>query len=654
MRCYIQSSLFVLLLLFCSRPIAGQGTIKSINNTKQITTFHNYENGFLLYGSLQGEIGVFDGIQFQPIDNINARINKFITVKDQIFILSSKGIYKLENASVNQWSGNHIDALDATNDLKILITSSGVMHRSGDSYSPDTKEFYNYNTIKQGHIFENDNLTYIQIDQKLFKKDKSWKEVLLFNDSSATGILLNQDFIYADSSAIVSFDPNRYIDSLITFSNPSFAQVFENSKSNILVLQDHSLQEYNLSKKRAGKSIEIDVEHILDHSMDDWGSHWFISEDKIIQYIPESIKLDPLPKLEITDVLIDGKAVNSIKSAIKIDNNNFDIKVQYEGCHLIYPQELYFQHKVIADNSNNYSTSLGDWSKPSKKREFEIRNLQNGNYEILVRTSVDGTYHKISDPIKVKINNNNLFYLWLLAISAGILIILLSLYFNYRYNVLKEKTEKERRALIQKNELLNLQQKALQLQMNPHFLFNSLNSIQGLIATNENQKARKYLREFSLLMRGILNQSRKSEISIEEETKYLNNYLSLEMMANNDKFQYEIDHSDDVDDQWMIPNMIIQPFVENAILHGLKGRETGNITIKFYIEDAILICSVEDDGVGRQASFKKKGENHESVAVELTNNRLNKRFVNPIQYEDLFDKKGNALGTRVIIKLIRV
>ena len=209
-------------------------------------------------------------------------------------------------------------------------------------------------------------------------------------------------------------------------------------------------------------------------------------------------------------------------------------------------------------------------------------------------------------------------------------------------------------------ELLMLEQKALRLQMNPHFIFNALNSIQALVSSNDSKTARLYLAKFSKLMRQILDNSRRTSIPLENEIATLENYLAIEQFCNNHRFDYHIDYDDDLDVESIeIPPIIVQPFVENAIVHGVTQLDKkGKIIVRFFIEKEVLICEVEDNGIGRSAAAKMKSQRdqqHKSTALLITQERLdtlNKKSVQPsISVRDLVDERGEPNGTCVRIRI---
>jgi hypothetical protein len=214
----------------------------------------------------------------------------------------------------------------------------------------------------------------------------------------------------------------------------------------------------------------------------------------------------------------------------------------------------------------------------------------------------------------------------------------------------RKRFRSERKALV-------MEQKLLRSQMNPHFIYNSLYSIQNFIVTEKPDKASIYLSKFSRLVRNILDSSTQEFVPLEKEISTIENYLELQKVRYAGKFDYTIDIADEIDPEiTMIPPMLAQPFIENAIEHGIKHRETtGRIEIRFSINDHTLIFEVEDDGVGRQKAFEletAQEPNHQSMATSLTHERLknlNRKHSKKIFLDilDLKNEEGDAAGTKV-------
>jgi tetratricopeptide (TPR) repeat protein len=217
-----------------------------------------------------------------------------------------------------------------------------------------------------------------------------------------------------------------------------------------------------------------------------------------------------------------------------------------------------------------------------------------------------------------------------------------------------------KKTLTLQKELAEYEQKALHLQMNPHFVFNCLGSISSFIVQNGTDSAIKYLSKFSKLMRLTLEYSKESLIPIDREIESLQNYLELEQLRFNNVFDFNIAKSKDIEDDMALPPLLLQPFVENAIIHGLvPKKEQGKIDIDFFINGQSLICTITDNGIGFNKSQQLK-ENlvnvHKSMALDITRKRLEmmEAYTSKTAHVDIQELKsesGQAIGTKVVLKL---
>lgn len=208
-------------------------------------------------------------------------------------------------------------------------------------------------------------------------------------------------------------------------------------------------------------------------------------------------------------------------------------------------------------------------------------------------------------------------------------------------------------------ELAESRLNALRAQMDPHFIFNAITTIQHFILNNEKLAALSYLDELSNLIRKFLEHSRRPRISLTEEIELLIAYINLESMRFSDKFGFMMNVDDDIDmDNIEIPSMLIQPYVENAIKHGLMHKtEYGTLSIHISSRENVLVCVVEDNGIGRAASKKInqwREKEHNSIGMEVTKERLeilnvtyNRNF--NVEVIDLHNEDGDAIGTRVVL-----
>jgi tetratricopeptide (TPR) repeat protein len=262
-----------------------------------------------------------------------------------------------------------------------------------------------------------------------------------------------------------------------------------------------------------------------------------------------------------------------------------------------------------------------------------------------------------------KLSEKNLL---IVAISVALALALVSVFLFYRSfrhkRIYLQLQEKQKESEYNKA-LAEMEIKSLRAQMNPHFLFNSLNSIRNYIIKNESKLASEYLANFASLMRKILDASQQSSLSLEEEIEMIKLYMDLERMRFSNKFNFEVKVLNDLDTANLnIPTMAIQPFIENAIWHGLLPKEDhdGKLIIQFRLneldQDEIL-CEVIDNGIGRKASENAKSnlKRHQSKGIKITEMRLAQLSKNSeskhIEFVDLTAPDGQSLGTKVIIHL---
>jgi hypothetical protein len=221
---------------------------------------------------------------------------------------------------------------------------------------------------------------------------------------------------------------------------------------------------------------------------------------------------------------------------------------------------------------------------------------------------------------------------------------------------------KQQRAQLQlQYKLSETELQVLRLQINPHFMFNALNSIYSLIISNDVSKAETYLIKFSRMLRNTLNQSTSTLIELQEELTTLTHYIDLEQLRLSHSFSYTITvDSGSVDESYKIPPLLLQPFVENALLHGLKNKVAGNgiLSITINQTDAMLHITITDNGIGRKAAAELKTQTtttHASKGIAITTQRIIALSTNDMHASvtivDNTDDNGVAVGTSVHIQL---
>jgi tetratricopeptide (TPR) repeat protein len=253
----------------------------------------------------------------------------------------------------------------------------------------------------------------------------------------------------------------------------------------------------------------------------------------------------------------------------------------------------------------------------------------------------------------------------------GIISVLMLSFIIVRNVSLKRKNEKNSRELAEnelqlqklqsQQQLSELEMQTLRSQMNPHFIFNCLSSINRFILKNKTEEASDYLTKFSRLIRMVLNNSRQSFISLEDELETLRLYLEMERLRFKNSFDYSFTYNNSVEaGSIFIPPLLLQPFAENAIWHGLMNKQdNGFLNFDFSVEEKLLICIITDNGVGRERAKllkSKSAEKQKSMGLKITTERLSLLNNNSSQQtfftiEDLTDENGNAIGTRVHLKI---
>lgn len=317
-----------------------------------------------------------------------------------------------------------------------------------------------------------------------------------------------------------------------------------------------------------------------------------------------------------------------------------NITVSYIALDYTHPSHIQYSYKLNHDSG---------WFE-TQGNTLEFGSLEPGKYLLEIRAK--GLDTKWGAPVKIRFTVHPPFWKTWWFILLSVLMFAALLFFLIRYYFRIKQTE-EKEKLITKTRIISLEQQALQAMMNPHFIFNVMNSIQYFINTKENTMANQVLTGFARLIRKNLDICNKSYISVEEEVSYLNLYLSLEKMRFGEKMAYSIEVDRDIDVQQMyIPSMLLQPYVENAIWHGIMPKDSpGTINISIRKRNDELNIEIADDGVGIENSKKQKTGDHISRGMQLTGQRvvlLNKFRPNQIKIQVSQITSG---GTRVHISV---
>ncbi|HEX7412847.1 MAG TPA: histidine kinase, partial [Bacteroidia bacterium] len=402
----------------------------------------------------------------------------------------------------------------------------------------------------------------------------------------------------------------------------------------------------SFGKTEGFKGLECNTGGLCEDSS---GSVWFGTVNGLVKHNPvKFISNDNEARLSFTGLKLfydDTILPQNAKLASKLNNIRFD----FMGVCLTNPEKVLYIHKL-----DGFERS---WSPATTQNNVTYGNLPPGNYVFKVRCcNNQGVWS--TEPLTFSFSVDAPYYKrwWFILSSIGFIALIIFTLFRVRLNQLKREQEKETKTQIEiaKNEL-----KALRAQMNPHFLFNSLNSIQHYIVSNKGDEAAFYLNRFAKLMRMILANSEKTTITLNEEINGLKIYIELEQMRFSNLFDFDIKVDETIDaDYEQIPSMLLQPYVENAILHGLVPKDGGGILkINFFIKENFLHITIEDNGIGRKKAAEIKNQSrksHDSMGMKITKDRL--RLLSNVQqvsytvtFTDLQDAQNNPLGTHVEI-----
>jgi ligand-binding sensor domain-containing protein len=378
---------------------------------------------------------------------------------------------------------------------------------------------------------------------------------------------------------------------------------------------------------------------------------WVSSPAGLTYFKEKDIAETSVCKLDLHSAHVSGKEMD-MRKTIYLSYKNNNISFDYAAISFKSAGDIVYRYKL---------NGLDDDWKETRLTTLPYPSLPPGDYKLQLYAI--NKFGKHSDTAVVQFHIAAPFWktAWFWLTSAALFVIVTWHLLSRRYTRLqqrvKEKTETTKR-------ITELEQASLRAQMNPHFIFNCLNSIQAFIIRNDMEQTNKYITQFGNLIRQTLDNSAKAGISITDELTYLTTYMNLEQMRFSSKFQYIISLDPGIQaDYTFIPSMLLQPFVENAIRHGIRNKKDGEgiITISIRQAPGKIVFSIEDNGIGREAAMKYKSGQHiayQSKGITLTQNRI--EVLNSISPEkivteitDITDESGNVAGTKVVISFPR-
>ncbi len=368
-------------------------------------------------------------------------------------------------------------------------------------------------------------------------------------------------------------------------------------------------------------------------------------------------------KLNYTEVAKNNSPPKIIINYFKINNKKVNKFTNHQLPYQTYVLDIEFSaidFKGLSTTKVYYRINDGDWIETTENRIL-LTSLGPNDYNLQIKAINEKGLETLY-PAQIKFTINNPFYkTWYFI--GGISVLLIGIIVTL-FMVRLKSSQSRNKILAEKIELQKSLYKSnlasIKSQMNPHFIFNALNTIQSFIYLNEKEAASQYLVNFSELTRLILEMSNKEKVHLSEEIKAIELYLKLEKMRFEDSFKYSINYTSNINKGVLFPSMLIQPYVENAIKHGLLHKKGEKILeLNFSSEKNVLTVEIIDNGIGIEASKeinKQRNKNHTSFATQANQKRfelLNESFELSIGVEiiNLYNTNNQPAGTKVLLKI---
>lgn len=387
---------------------------------------------------------------------------------------------------------------------------------------------------------------------------------------------------------------------------------------------------------------EGNVRHTMRNGFLSWNNELLKKCRKQAELVFEQIKVQGKNLSDTADI-------RYVKE-ISLPYNQSNIEVSFTLLDYQAPQAVQYFH-LLEGSSNNWEPC---------EQTISYQQLAAGNYKLRIK-AINGMNLPASNELVLDITIHPPFWKtwWFFLLCIAFVCLAFFLYVKIRIAAVKK--EEQTKAAFNKA-LAEVEMKALRAQMNPHFLFNCLNSINRYIVIKDTKNASNYLTKFSKLIRLILENSAKENVSLTNEKELLKLYIEMESMRFESKFTYDIETENlNNSDEIMIPAMIIQPYIENAIWHGLLNKDGDrHLQIRFRKQDELILeVRVEDNGIGRDHAKELRSKSalaHKSYGMSITSQRIQalnnlRESIARVHIEDLKDNNGQPAGTRVVITI---
>ena len=602
--------------------------------------------------------------------------------ENEYLILTNSSLTVYDNASKEYYS------IELSTDLFLLYLSKVSRDRIFLSTNKGMKEIYfdkNYK-IKDCKEFSNftsfDFFLHFQTSQNLLYVPYKTKDLLIYKATKSGLKLLtkktcnaeffcfyesqnHQNLVWAGTSngllkitqdTIVDFVPNLPA----VLKNKNIYAIIEDQNATLWLGTDKGLWQYDPKSEKAylyevsDGLINAQFSPFGAAVLADDGKIWMGTADGIVQFDPLKIKPYSIaPKIFVNYMEINdhekNKGIDGQKECVlSYDKNTFAFDIDAIG---FYKND----QSVIEYQLSGYDDQFLQIPNGQKIRYAKV---PAGAYTFQAKAiDVNGNESKWKS-IRIEIAPPWWRTWWFRVLLFVIGVYLVNQLYQFRIRKIKKEAAVLRREAEFKQQVAETKNAVLRLQMNPHFIFNAMNSINSYIINKQDEKAGTYLKKFANLMRLILDFSNEKLIPLEDEVEFLKLYLATEQMRFDHGFTFEINYPDDFDfDDYLIPPMLLQPFVENALKHGfLHKKKDGKIKIEFEEKDNQLHCKIKDNGVGL-STMKKLGQGaHQSKAITITTQRL--QLINPdhsksssIEISNISPDDEFKTGTEVLIKL---
>ena len=632
------------------------------------------KNGHFFVATSTGCVFEFDenGRQLLKYQSENKTEIEFITLHNDL-IITSAGVFKVGNpkpiSDKEIYLGKDIVVDNLGNFVMASSSYAGLLANDFKSNLIIPDNFQKYELKKFGlsakflclrerrarTVFydKNTSIYYVAYNDDLYYYDKNGKEnsIKLPNKDViiASEILQKSDgslWIATTQNGILQLKNQKVVLHLTTKNKLSSnnCRRIEIDNETLWILNDKGIETYNFKTgnvKNASANLCMKGITINDFIIKN-NTIAFITNEGIFYTNKNFLDANYIPQFEFTNFWINRKKI-AFKNDLVLDNTQNNIQIDFRTIHYKSLGDYSYEYR-FKNIDNKWNTITSDASN------VKFASLKSGNYIFQIRVKYGNQVSEIKE-LHFEIKKPFWLQWWFLALE--VLGVLFLIYWVNKRAVLRTKKRQE-----VKEQLALSQITALRSQMNPHFMFNVLNSVQGLIYSNQKSKASEYLGKFSDLMRKILEASDKKEITVEKEFELLDMYISLEKSRFENEFEYQIKLPISLDlSQYVIPSMIIQPFVENAIKHGLmhkKGIKELKISGEIVNENWQFI--IDDNGIGRVKAeqINKNLKSHKSFATHAIAGRIdliNKVSSSKIEIiiEDKLSNTNEPLGTKIIV-----